>query len=277
MGRLLRRRLWFPDRQFRFVGDQSYGTPAVARFAHRPRGRLTRVRKVHPDANLYAPPPAYPGEGRPRVKGRRRAQPKAAGARSRRRQRGPGGGHGGGTRRVAVVTGTGHWSKAGGGLVPVRWAFVRDRAGTHRAAYFFATDPALTPKPRIGYYPARGNSETTSQERRAYWGLATARGWCARAVLRAAPGRFGLYTGVALLYGQLPAAAQEVGGVAWDGKEGATFSGAISAVRRWLGGTRVLAQGGMPRPLRTGPSRCVRCCSTPSRPRPEHQLRRRRV
>ncbi|HXG11328.1 MAG TPA: RHS repeat-associated core domain-containing protein, partial [Gemmataceae bacterium] len=72
------------------------------------------------DANLYDPPPAYPGKGRPRVKGRQRAKPKAAVARARRRQRLQVGWYGGGTRRVEVVTGTGHWYKAGWGLVPVR-------------------------------------------------------------------------------------------------------------------------------------------------------------
>jgi len=88
MCRLRRRRLrGFPGRQFRFVGDARYGTHAVARFAPRHHARLARVSKFHPDANLYDPPPACPGKGRPRVKGRRRAKPKVAGARARRRQR----------------------------------------------------------------------------------------------------------------------------------------------------------------------------------------------
>jgi len=86
MCRLLR---WFPGRPFRFVGDAGYGSHAVARFAHRHRARLTLVSKFHPDTNLYDPPPAYQGQGRPRVKGRRRAKPKDAVARARRRQRLP--------------------------------------------------------------------------------------------------------------------------------------------------------------------------------------------
>jgi hypothetical protein len=258
MCRLLRLLLlWFPGRQFRFVGDASYGTHEVARFAHRHRARLTLVSKFHPDANLYDPPPAYKGTGRPRVKGRRRAKPKAAVAQARRRQRLQVGWYGGGRRRVEVVSGTGHWYKAGQGLVPVRWVFVRDRDGTHRDEYFFTTDPTLPLKDLIGAYTARWNIETTFQELRAYLGLETTRGWCARTVLRAAPCLFGLYTVVALLYEQLPAEAQGAGGVDWDGKEGVTFSDAITAVRRWLWGNWVFAQGDhapalakLPEPLR---------------------------
>jgi hypothetical protein len=258
MCRLLRLLLlWFPGRQFRFVGDAGYGTHEVARFAHRHRTRLTLVSKFHPDANLYDPPPAYRGKGRPRVKGHRRAKPMAAVARSGRRQRLQVGWYGGGTRRVETVTGTGHWYKAGWGLVPVRWVFVHDLDGTHRDEYFFTTDPTLSLKDLIGSYTARWNLETTFQEMRAYLGLETTRGWCGRTVLRAAPCLFGLYTVIALLYEQLPAAAQGAGGVDWVGKNEVTFSDAITVVRRWLWADWVLVKGDhapafakLPEPLR---------------------------
>src|SRR4051794_28766096 len=47
----------FPARAFVFAGDSGFGTHAVARFCHRHRRRLTLVSKLHPDANLFAPPP----------------------------------------------------------------------------------------------------------------------------------------------------------------------------------------------------------------------------
>ena len=73
MCRLLRLLLVrFPGRSFVFAGDSSYGTHEVARFFHRHRDRLTLVSKLHPDANLFDPPPPYTGKGRPRVKGDRR-------------------------------------------------------------------------------------------------------------------------------------------------------------------------------------------------------------
>jgi hypothetical protein len=235
--------LWLPDRPFVFVGDAGYGTHEVARFAHRHRARLTLVSKFHPDANRYDPPPAYQGKGRPRVKGRRRAKPRAVVARARRRQRLQVGWYGGGTRRVEAVSGIGHWYKAGWGLVPVRWVFVHDLDGTHRDEYFFTTDPTLCPKELIGSYTARWNVETTFQELRAYLGLETTRGWCERTVLRAAPCLFGLYTVVALLYEQLSSEAQAAGAVDWVGKEAVTFSDAITAVRRWLWANWVFTKG----------------------------------
>jgi hypothetical protein len=77
MCRLLRLVLIrFPGRAFVFVGDSGYGTHAVARFCHRHRGRLSLVSKLHPDANLFTPPPAYAGHGRPWAKGDRLPMPR---------------------------------------------------------------------------------------------------------------------------------------------------------------------------------------------------------
>jgi hypothetical protein len=225
--------LRFPERTFVFVGDSGYGTHAVARFAYRHRGRLTLVSKLHPQANLYQPPPRYRGTGRPRVKGAALPKPRdvVAGRRRFRWLTVPW--YGGGTRQVQSTGGTGHWYKAGAGLVPLRWVFVRDRSGTHRDEYFFSTDPALTPEAIIGYYTGRWNIETTFEELRAHLGLETTRGWCANTVLRAAPCLFGLYTVVAVLFHSLPQ-EQRSGAIHWPGKETVTFSDALAAVRRWL-------------------------------------------
>ncbi len=53
----------FPDRAFVSAGDSGYGTHEVARFCYRHRDRLTLVSKLHPDANLFDPPPPYTGKG----------------------------------------------------------------------------------------------------------------------------------------------------------------------------------------------------------------------
>lgn len=257
MCRLLRLLLlWFPERSFIVVGDAGYGTHEVARFVHRHRSRLTLVSKFHPAANLYDPPPLYRGKGRPRIKGRRRAKPQTAVTRARRRRRLKVGWYGGGTRRVEVVTGTGHWYKSGRRLVPVRWVFVRDRDGTQRDEYFFTTDPALKPQAIISHYTARWNIETTFQELRSHLGLESTRGWCRQTVQRAAPCLFGLYTVVALLFAFLPPSDRS-GSVAWPGKVGTTFSDALTAVRRWLWSEWVFQQAGnrtaiqkLPDPLR---------------------------
>jgi hypothetical protein len=253
MCQLLRvMRLWFPDRRLVFVGDAGYGTHEVARFCHRHRLGVTMVSKLHPDANLFAPPPPYRGQGRPRVKGAALPKPREAVARARRLRRRTVSWYGGGTRRVGLRSGVGHWYKSGCGLVPVRWVFVRDRDGTHRDEYFFTTDVTLDPVAIVETYTARWNLETTFQEMRALLGLETTRGWCRKTVLRMAPCLFGLYTAVALLYRTLPESKRE-GGVDWPGKAGVTFSDALTTVRRWLWREWVFPQVGVGRVLQKLP------------------------
>src|SRR5215218_4969869 len=120
MCQLLRvMRMWYPDRRLVFVGDAGYGTHEVARFCHRHRLGLTLVSKLHPDANLFEPPPPYSGHGRPRVKGQALPKPRQAAAQARRLRRRTVAWYGGGTRRVGTLSRTGHWYKSGAGLVPV--------------------------------------------------------------------------------------------------------------------------------------------------------------
>jgi hypothetical protein len=241
MIRLLRLMLhWFPDRHFVFVGDSAYGTHEVARFCHRHPRRLALVSKLHPEANLFEPPPAYDGNGRPRVKGARRPKPREAVSAARRHKRLTVSWYGGGTRRVETVTGTGHWYKAGEGLVPILWVFVRDRDGTHRDEYFYTTDVRFGVRQIIEFYTGRWNIETTFQEVRSGLHLETARGWCRLTVLRVTPCLFGLYSVVASLYNQLPA-GRRVGAISWPGKTGVTFSDALSSVRRWVWAKGVFA------------------------------------
>jgi DDE superfamily endonuclease len=244
MVRLLRLMLrWFPARRLVFVGDSAYGTHEVARFCHRHRQRLTLVSKLHAEANLFGPPPPYGGKGRPRVKGDRLAKPREAVANARRRRRLSVGWYGGGTRRVEVVSDTGHWFKSGHGLVPIRWVFVHDREGTHRAEYLYTTDVRLDVRQIIAFYTGRWNIETTFEEVRCCLHLETARGWCRATVLRLTPCLLGLYSVVAWLYQALPP-DRRVGAITWPGKTGVTFSDALAAVRRWIWADGVFARAG---------------------------------
>lgn len=224
---------WFPDRQFVFAGDSGYGSHEVASLASHSQGRLTVVSKFPANANLYEPPPPYTGHGRPRVKGAKLPAPQEVVATARRTRLNVAW-YGGGRRDVEVVTGTGHWYKAGEGLVPVRWVYVHDLTGTHRDEYLYSTDVTLTPQEIIEEYTGRWNIETTFEDARAYLGLESTRGWCERTVGRAEPCLLGLYSVVAVMYWLLPAADQDQGEVAWEGKQSVTFSDAITAVRRWL-------------------------------------------
>jgi hypothetical protein len=257
MCRLLRLLLIrFPNRTFVFAGDSGYGTHEVTRFCYRHRSRLTLVSKLHPDANLFDPPPPYAGKGRPRVKGARRPKPRQAVDAATSFTRAKVGWYGGGTRQVETLDATGHWYKAGQKLVPVRWVFVRDKSGTHRNEYFFTTDTSLSVTAVIGYYCGRWNIETTFQEARSALGLETTRGWRAKTVLRAGPCLLGLYSIVCVLFHALPE-SKRVGGVVWPGKATVTFSDAVCAVRRWLWAETILPQAGdhtafekLPEPVR---------------------------
>ena len=144
---------------------------------------------------------------------------------------------------LAVVGEAAHWFKSGHGLVALRWVSVRDRTGTHRDEFLYATDPALTPAEIVGYYCGRWNIETTFQEVRAHLGLETTRGRCAKTVTRAAPCLFGLYSVVALIYDATPAALRS-GAIEWPGKATVTFSDALACVRRRAWSEGVLRQAG---------------------------------
>lgn len=228
---------WFPDRRFVFAGDGGFGTHELARTAACRRERLTLVSRFYANANLAAAPPVPAkrrGAGRPRVKGRKLPCPESVVARSQRRQKLNVAWYGGGRRDVEVITGTGHWYKAGEGLVEVLWVYVHDCTGTHRDDYFFTTDLGLSAKQVIECFTGRWSIETTFQEMRAYLGLETTRGRKKDTVLRMAPCLFGLYTVVALVYAAMPVRYRRVRVIDWIGKTDVTFSDAITAVRRWL-------------------------------------------
>lgn len=229
---------WFPERRFCFTADGNFATHELAAFAHRHRQRLALVSKFYPDANLYAPPPppvrGKKPTGRPRGKGAKLPKPKEVVANTRRQQKLNVAWYGGGRRDIAVVTATGHWYKAGRGLVAVRWVYVRDRTGTHRDEYFFTTDLELTARQIVESYTGRWNIETTFQEMRSYLKLEKTRGWTEKTVLRTAPCLFGLYAVIALWYAELPARWRQQQLVTYAGKRDVTFSDAITAVRRWL-------------------------------------------
>ncbi len=226
---------WFPHRKFILTGDGGFSTHDLAVFAQRHSSRLTQTGRFYPNANLYAAPPACRRRrgGRPRLKGRKLAAPEKVVARSTR-QRLTVRWYGGGMRRVEVVSGAGHWYKAGRGLVEIRWVFVHDLTGTHRDEYFFSTDPAMTPAQIIEAFTGRWSIEVTFQEMRAYLGLESTRGRTETTVLRTAPSLFGLHSVIAILFAQLPANNRRAAAVDWKGKSERTFSDAITMVRRWL-------------------------------------------
>ena len=225
---------WFPERKFILAGDGGFSTHDLAFSAQQRSQRATLVGRFYPKANLYAPPPPHRGRGRPRKKGRKLARPETVVARTKKRTRLTVRWYGGQSRKVAIVTGTGHWYKGGQGLVEVRWIFVHDLSGTHRDEYFFSTDVTMTPKQIIEIFTGRWSIEVMFEEMRAYLGLETTRGRKRETVLRMVPCLFGLYSVTVLLYVWLPEKDRLAATVAWVGKSTVTFSDALTCVRRWL-------------------------------------------
>ena len=225
---------WFPDRTFLFVGDGGYASHDLAGFCHRHGKRAGLVSRFHGDANLYAPPlpRRKPKAGRPRVKGRKLPTPAQKVARSRL-QEATVGWYGGAMRRVALLSGTGGWYKAGRGLVPVRWVYVKDLDGTHRDEYFYSTRLTLTAEEIVTLYTRRWSIETTFQEMRAELGFETTRQRVKRSVLRTAPCLLGLFSVVSLIFAEHArrfrvSAAQRP----WYRKAEPTFSDAMAQVRQ---------------------------------------------
>jgi hypothetical protein len=233
----------FPDRSFVFAGDSGSGTHEVARFWYRHRGRRTPVRKRHPDASRFEPPPPYSGPGRPRVKGVRRPKPRPAVAAATRFARRAVPRYGEGRRPVETREGTGFWYQSGAGRIPLRRGFVRDRSGTHRDDDFFTTHRRWDAKRVIGTDGGRWNRETTVQEARSCSGLETTPGWCRKTGRRAGPGRRGRYPVVAVRFEPLPE-SKRTGAVSWPGKSTVTFSDAWCAVRRRWGAGALLPPAG---------------------------------
>jgi hypothetical protein len=225
---------WFPGRKFILLGDGGFASHELASFCHRHRRHVTLISRFHADANLYDLPPAKrnPKGGRPRLKGRKRAAPHTVVKRSQGK-RFRVNWYGGQSRRVELISAAAHWYKAGGGLTPVRWVFVRDLEGTHREEYFYSSDVSLPPEQIVSLFAARWNIEVTFQEVRTHLGFTTPRNWSKKSVLRTGPCLLGLYSLVSLIH------ARALGGVSaaplrtpWYAKQNATFSDALSAVRR---------------------------------------------
>jgi len=224
---------WFPERKFIFLGDGGYASHALAHSCHRHRRHATLVSRFHGDARLYAPAPKRcQGIGRPPQKGRKLPTPEQVVA-----HRTPMPitvqWYGGGTRRVGVVSGTGLWYKAGAGVVPIRWVFVRDLQGTHRDEYVYSTDPSLTAQQIVSGFTARWPIETTFQEVRAHLGFETTRQHVARSVLRTAPCLLGLFSVICLIYAQhVKSHRAGIRHTLWYAKQEPTFSDAMATVRR---------------------------------------------
>jgi hypothetical protein len=224
---------WFPARKFVFLGDGGYASHALASFCHRHRRHASLVSRFHGDARLYAPAPKRRRcVGRPPCKGRKLPTPQQVVA-HRALRTAMVQWYGGADRRVGLASDVGLWYKAGAGVIPIRWVFVRDLQGTHRDEYFYTTDISLTASQIVSWFTARWPIETTFQEMRGHLGFETPRQHVAKSVLRTAPCLLGLFSVVSLVYLEYTRRHRiRIRQTPWYVKTEPTFSDALATVRR---------------------------------------------
>ena len=227
-----------------FLGDGGYASHDLAKFCYRHRRHATLVSRYHGNANLFGPVPKVSRrKGRPPIKGRKLPKPEQL-VRRRKLTAATVSWYGGGNRRVELTSDTGLWYKAGTGVVPIRWVFVRDVEGTHRDEYFYSTDTTLSAEQITSWFTARWPIETTFQEVRAHLGFETPRQYVAKSVLRTAPCLLGLFTVICLVFAEHTRRHRiRVHQTPWYIKAEPTFSDAIATVRRLFWQRSIFSKG----------------------------------
>jgi len=243
---------WAPDRRFRVIGDGSYGThdladalnPASQSLSLR---RVSLVSRFHKDAALYAPPPAYSGHGRPRVKGRPLPAPgRVASNRRTRWTRVPVAWYGATEKTVRVASRTGLWYRCGSRPTPVRWVLVRDPDGRRADEVFFTTDLALTPRAIIETFVRRWSIETTFQEARSLLGLETLRNRTGDAVRRSVPLLLATYSLIVVWFAKHVRTPETYKrSTPWYSKVSVTFSDMLAAARHDILHERLSPRAGL--------------------------------
>jgi hypothetical protein len=226
---------WFPDRRFIVAGDGGFASHDLAWFCYRHRKRVTLIARYIPNATLYALPTTGRNRGRKRRKGALLPNPGQAVASAKTRRHATVRWYGGKTREAELISGCGIWYRARGSgraaLVPVRWVWAKELA-KGQEAWFYSTDPSLTPERIVELFAGRWAIEVTFEEVRAHLGFATTRQRCRKSVLRAAPCLLGLFTLVSLIYAHLTKRQIKVGNTPCSHKLDPTFADALAAVRR---------------------------------------------
>lgn len=131
-----------PARQIKVIGDASYSVIELGLTAQ--RRQVVLIAPLRLDARLFDPPPAYSGQGRPRVVGQRLPNlAQLAEDTHTVRQRQQIAWYGGQQRPLDWLSGTALWYSTGTPPLPLRWVLVRDPAGHLPTRAFFSTDQEL--------------------------------------------------------------------------------------------------------------------------------------
>lgn len=227
-------RRWQPERELVLIGDGTYAAVALGnhcRCLHRPVKLVSRLRL---DARLYD----FPG---PRRQGKRGPMPKKGPRQPSLAHRLPDSTmqwqamvipwYGGQEKKIEIATGVSLWYRAREEPLPIRWVLLRCPEGSFKPQALFCTDTAVTARQIVLWFIGRWNIEVTFEEVRAHLGFETQRQWSDKAILRTTPCLFGLFSLVVVMAKILHPATLPIRQTSWYGKEEATFSDALAAVR----------------------------------------------
>jgi len=153
--------------------------------------------------------------------------------------------YGGRRKPIFLTSFTAVWAKGGQEAVPVRVVITLDpkpERGTPRQECFLCTDLTASPAQIVEWFVLRWNEEVTFEEARRHLGIQTQRQWSPKAIARATPALFGLFSLVTLMANALrPDGKVPVSTTAWYEKTDATFSDCLALIRRELLRARVLS------------------------------------
>lgn len=233
-------RRWQPDRQIVLVGDGAFAAMPLLQRCQRKHIRIILVARMRLDAVLHQ----FPG---PQPKGKRGPKPKK-GARLlnpkgylnddkttwlKEKVRWYGGQH----QPVEIATGHCLWYRRGWDPAPIRWVLVRCPTDDNfQPIPVLCSDPTIPAKQIVEWFVSRWNIEVTFEEVRCHLGFESQRQWSDKAIERTAPLLFGLFSLITLIAMRLYPDQLPVQSTAWYHKEQATFSDALTAVRRHLWG-----------------------------------------
>jgi hypothetical protein len=238
---LLRLHRWFSDRLLVAVMDGEFAAvellDALSPF-------MIAVTRLRLDARLFDPPSERPGSLRTLLTGARQPALRARLAdratvwrrvilSNRTRWRSG--------RWIEYASGTAVWYHPGKPVVPIRWVLVRYPDGRREPEAFLCTDLTVPPRTVLEWFNCRWAMETTYEESRAHLGVETQRQWSDKAVFRAAPLLFGLYSLVTLYVHQnAERLALSPRRALWYPKPAPTFSDALARLRQHLWFDRVV-------------------------------------
>ena len=232
-------RRWQPDRSIILVGDGAFASMPLLQRCQRKHIRVTLVARMRFDAVLHQPPGPQPKSkpGPKPKKGARLPNPQGyldAPTTTWTEQEVDW--YGGQRRMVEIATGRCLWYRRGLDPAPIRWVLVRCPDDSFEPIPLLCADPEVTATQIVEWFVLRWNIEVTFEEIRAQLGFETQRHWSDKAIERTVPALFGLFSLVTLIAISLHPDQLPVQSTAWYHKQEATFSDALTAVRRHLWG-----------------------------------------